>query len=87
MRLSRSTTRSVTSSALIDWSTSVPTPASRSSAVEKSAGSTLKVSSVRGWGSVRVVWENTIPPRPWTMATASLLAAVTSSACTLMVAR
>ena len=87
MRLSRSTTRSVTSSALIDWSTSLPTPARRSSAVEKSAGSTLKVISAWARGSVRVVWLNTIPPRPCTMATASLLAAVTSSACTLMVAR
>ena len=87
MRLSRSTTRSVTSSALIDWSTSFPTPARRSSTVEKSAGSTLKVIWAEGWGSVRVVWLNTIPPRPCTMATASLLAALTSSACTLMVAR
>ncbi len=87
MRDSRSTTRSVTSSAVTDWLHTDPSPPRRARAVWNWSGGTLKV-RVDDVSEVEVVsWPNRRPPSPSIVPSASAEAAWTSSTPTVMEAR
>jgi len=84
--LSKSTTRSVTSSVNTDWLTSRPIPASRPRASAKFSGGTLDGQHRVGLRPVVVSWPYSAPPRGATAARACSPAAMTSSTSTTRLA-